>query len=182
MRISKRLSKPQRVEIREGLEFAPEVGAGGHRRRKRRDFQDFPVLPPTILSLLNSIGMLCATFVWLAEIGTDMSSSDKTELQRDILLTWHDNPGATNKEIAEACDCSASYVSQVKNRFDGYNEMEAMFDREDRELEQMFGNGILEEGTGTTVKSGEQQGLAEIYKRYEANATGLDPVDEADNS
>lgn len=116
--------------------------------------------------------MLCATFVWLGKNGINMSLGGKTELQRDILLTWYDNPSATNKEIAEACDCSASYVSQVKNRFDGYNEMEAMFDREDRELEQMFGSGILDEGTGNTMESGEQQGLAEIYEDLPDNAVG----------
>ena len=50
--------------------------------------------------------------------------------------------------------------------------MEAMFDREDRELEQMFGSGILDEGTGNTMESGEQQGLAEIYEDLPDNAVG----------
>lgn len=101
-----------------------------------------------------------------------MSSGGKTELQRDILLTWYDNPNATNNEIAEACDCSASYVSDVKNRFDGYTEMEAMFDREDRELEQMFGSGILDTGASSIAGSGEQQGLAETYENLPDNAVG----------
>ena len=101
-----------------------------------------------------------------------MSSGGKTDLQRDILTTWYENPDATNKEIAEACDCSSSYVSQVKNRFDGYTEMEAMFDREDRELEQMFGSGILDGRQSTAMQSGEQQGLAEIYEDLPDNAVG----------
>lgn len=72
-----------------------------------------------------------------------MGDGGKTDLQREILLTWHQHPNATNKEIARACDCSASYVSQVKNRFDDYDEFEAMMDRQDRELERMFGGDIF---------------------------------------
>jgi hypothetical protein len=101
-----------------------------------------------------------------------MSSDSKTNLQRDILITWYDNPNATNKEIAEACDCSASYVSEVKNRFDGYNEMEAMFDREDRELERMFGDGVLGASSNNTTPSGDQKGLAETYDDLPDNAVG----------
>lgn len=73
-----------------------------------------------------------------------MPGDGKTELQRDILLTWYNNPDATNQEIADACDCSASYVSQIKNRFDDYNEMEAMLDRQDKEMEQIFGDDIFD--------------------------------------
>ena len=101
-----------------------------------------------------------------------MSSNGKTQLQRDILITWYENPSATNKEIAEACDCSASYVSEVKNRFDGYNEMEAMFDRQDRELEQMFGDGVFSTGPENMAGPREQQGLAEIYEDRPDNAAG----------
>jgi len=78
-----------------------------------------------------------------------MGNSSKTDLQRDILLTWWESPNATNQEIAGACDCSSSYVSQTKNRFDDYNEFEAMMDRQDAELEQMFGENIFE-NSGTT--------------------------------
>ncbi|MDS0220864.1 hypothetical protein NDI54_05785 [Haloarcula sp. S1AR25-5A] len=77
-----------------------------------------------------------------------MSNDAKTDLQRQILLTWYENPNATNTEISEMCDCSASYVSQVKNRFDNYNEMEYMMDRQDEELEVMFGSDIF--GNSTT--------------------------------
>lgn len=107
-----------------------------------------------------------------------MSSGGKTDLQRDILITWYENPNATNKEIAEACDCSASYVSQVKNRFDDYSEMEAMFDREDRELERMFGEGVLNGGSSSmgasmnVADSGEPKGLAEVYEDLPDNAVG----------
>ncbi|MXR42508.1 MarR family transcriptional regulator [Halobaculum sp. WSA2] len=107
-------------------------------------------------------------------------SQGKTDLQREILLTWHEHPNATNAEIAEACDCSASYVSQVKNRFDGYDEMEAMFDRQDRELEQMFGDGILDGSSqsvgGTSSPSASslngEPGIAEMYEDLPDNAAG----------
>ncbi|OYR54457.1 winged helix-turn-helix domain-containing protein [Halorubrum halodurans] len=101
-----------------------------------------------------------------------MSGSQKTELQRDILLAWYQNPNATNKQIAEACDCSASYVSTVKNRFDDYNEFEAMMDRQDREMEQMFGEDIF---GGNTVSGGssDQPGLAQQWEEIPNNAPGL---------
>lgn len=72
-----------------------------------------------------------------------MSSDDETELQREILRTWRSHPDATNREIADACDCSPSYVSQVKNRFDSYGEFDATTDRRDRELERTFGGDIF---------------------------------------
>ena len=103
-----------------------------------------------------------------------MPSNGKTELQRNILLTWYENPGSTNKEIAEACDCSASYVSNVKNRFDNYNSMEAMMDREDKEMQKMFGEDIFSGSINTTSASGmdEQRGLAEIYEDLPNNVVG----------
>ncbi|WP_256296402.1 hypothetical protein [Haloarchaeobius salinus] len=110
-----------------------------------------------------------------------MRSGDKTALQREILLTWHRNPNATNKEIAEACDCSASYVSQVKNRFDDYNEFEAMMDRQDRELERMFGGDIFAgQGQQTSARSMNAQpansaegvNLAEAWDELPDNPVG----------
>lgn len=103
-----------------------------------------------------------------------MPSNGKTELQRNILLTWYENPGSTNKEIAEACDCSASYVSNVKNRFDNYNSMEAMMDREDKEMQKMFGEDIFSGSINTKSASGmdEQRGLAEIYEDLPNNVVG----------
>jgi hypothetical protein len=107
-----------------------------------------------------------------------MPSDGKTALQRDILLTWYNNPNATNKEIAKRCDCSASYVSQVKNRFDDYNEMEAMMDRQDREMEQMFGDDIFSSGDpiggggDDLLASGPEKGLAEQYEDLPDNLAG----------
>lgn len=100
----------------------------------------------------------------------------KTDLQRDILLTWYENPNATNKEIAEACDCSASYVSQVTNRFEDYNEMEAMMDRQDKEMERMFGDDIFQSmpsGNGQH-RTGDANGpsLVEIYTEQPDNLIG----------
>ena len=51
--------------------------------------------------------------------------SDMTELQREIILTARDYPRATQKEIADRCDCSASYVSNVLNRYDSVDAFHA---------------------------------------------------------
>lgn len=101
--------------------------------------------------------------------------SGKTDLQREILLTWYDNPNMTNKEIAEACDCSASYVSQIKNRFDDYNEFEAMMDRQDRQMEQMFGDDIFAGGAPSAGQagSGDQQGFIELWQELPNDTTGI---------
>lgn len=100
-----------------------------------------------------------------------MPNSGKTDLQRDILLTWYKNPNATNKEIAEACDCSASYVSTIKNKFDNYDDFEAMMDRQDREMQQMFGDNIF---NNTQFDSGvPEKGLAENWQEIPNNIPGL---------
>ena len=103
-----------------------------------------------------------------------MSNGSKTDLQRDILLTWWENPNATNQEIADACDCSASYVSQIKNRFDNYNEFDAMMDRQDAELERMFGDDIFK-NSGTTPAAVEASGpgIAEQWNDIPNNIPGL---------
>ena len=103
-----------------------------------------------------------------------MGDSSKTDLQRDILLTWRENPNGTNQEIADACDCSASYVSQVKNRFDNYDEFDAMMDREDAELEQMFGDDIFRNsGTVPGAVESEGPGIAEQWDEIPNNIPGL---------
>ena len=101
--------------------------------------------------------------------------SGKTDLQREILLTWYNNPDITNKEIAEACDCSASYVSQIKNRFDDYNEFEAMMDRQDRQMEQMFDDDIFASGalSAGQTGSGDQQGFIELWQELPNDTTGI---------
>src|SRR6056297_1765672 len=103
-----------------------------------------------------------------------MGNSSKTDLQRDILLTWWENPNATNQEIADACDCSASYVSQIKNRFDDYTEFEAMMDRQDAELEQMFGENIFgNRETAPAAVESEGPGIAEQWNDIPNNIPGL---------
>ncbi|WP_144924722.1 MarR family transcriptional regulator [Halorubrum salsamenti] len=103
-----------------------------------------------------------------------MGNGSKTGLQRDILLTWWENPNATNQEIADACDCSASYVSQIKNRFDDYNELDAMMDRQDSELERMFGEGIFgNNGTTPAAVETEGPGIAEQWNEIPNNIPGL---------
>jgi hypothetical protein len=61
----------------------------------------------------------------------------KTELKRDILLALQNNPDATNKSIAKDVGCSESYVSQVKQEFDDYDNVDAMADAIDREVDQL---------------------------------------------
>ena len=102
-----------------------------------------------------------------------MGDSSKTNLQRDIPLTWWENPNATNQEIADACDCSASYVSQIKNRFDDYNEFDAMMDRQDAELEQMFGEGIFRNSGTAPAAEPEGPGIAEQWSEIPNNIPGL---------
>ena len=102
-----------------------------------------------------------------------MSGSQKTELQRDILLTWYKNPNATNKDIADACNCSSSYVSTVKNRFDDYNEFEAMMDQQDKEMEQMFGEGIFGQNQAASGNQSNQPGLAQQWEQIPNNPPGL---------
>ena len=108
-----------------------------------------------------------------------MSKGEKTDLQRQILLTWYENPNATNQQIADACDCSSSYVSQIKNRFDGYDEMEYMFDSQDAELERMFGGDIFS-GQSQPVANGgvdmgqpsEGKSIGEMYEELPNNMAG----------
>ena len=102
-----------------------------------------------------------------------MSGSQKTELQRDILLTWYKNPNATNKDIADACNCSSSYVSTVKNRFDDYNEFEAMMDQQDKQMEQMFGEGIFGQNQAASGNQSNQPGLAQQWEQIPNNPPGL---------
>lgn len=63
--------------------------------------------------------------------------ADKTKLQRKILLTAYDNPKMTQAEIARQLNCSSSYVSQVLNRYDGQDAMEARIE----ELNSQLGIG-----------------------------------------
>ena len=54
-----------------------------------------------------------------------MSIADLTDLQREILVTAYRNPRASQSEIAKRCDCSASYVSNVLNRYDEFDALQA---------------------------------------------------------
>jgi len=108
-----------------------------------------------------------------------MSKGDKTDLQRQILLTWYENPNASNQQIADVCDCSGSYVSQIKNRFDGYDEMEYMFDSQDAEMERMFGGDIFSGQSQPVASSGidmgqpsEGKGIGEMYEELPDNMAG----------
>lgn len=103
-----------------------------------------------------------------------MSTKGKTDLQRDILLTWHRYPDATNSEIANMCDCSASYVSQIKNRFDSYDQMDAMIDRQDRELERMFGDDFFASSRSSSpaLQQGGGVNVAEAWEELPDNPAG----------
>ena len=65
--------------------------------------------------------------------------TEKTDLQRDILIEWYNDKEATNEEIAERLDCSPSYVSEVKNKFEDYDEFQAILDKEARRFEEITG-------------------------------------------
>ncbi|MFB6198032.1 MAG: hypothetical protein ABEI52_07170, partial [Halobacteriaceae archaeon] len=65
--------------------------------------------------------------------------TEKTDLQRDILIEWYNDKDATNEEIAERLDCSPSYVSEVKNKFEDYDEFQATLDEEARRFEEITG-------------------------------------------
>ncbi|AUX10689.1 hypothetical protein AArcSl_3082 [Halalkaliarchaeum desulfuricum] len=60
--------------------------------------------------------------------------SDKTELQRKILITAYNNPTATQAEIAKKCNCSSSYVSTVLNRYDRWDAMDAQIEQLNQDL------------------------------------------------
>ena len=68
--------------------------------------------------------------------------SNKTELQREILITAQRNPHATQSEIADMCNCSASYVSNVLSRFDHWDAMDAEIEQMNRELGYNPGRGL----------------------------------------
>lgn len=61
----------------------------------------------------------------------------KTELKRDILLELQNNPNATNKQIANAVDCSPSYVSTVRNQYDNYSDVDALQDQIQKDLDNL---------------------------------------------
>ncbi|WP_129115103.1 winged helix-turn-helix domain-containing protein [Halegenticoccus tardaugens] len=58
----------------------------------------------------------------------------KTELQRRILLAAYNNPRLSQSQIASRVGCSSSYVSQVLNRFDSLDAMEADIEQLNIEL------------------------------------------------
>lgn len=41
-----------------------------------------------------------------------------TDLEEDILVVAHRNPDMTNEEIAEKLDCSASWVTETRNKYE----------------------------------------------------------------
>lgn len=55
--------------------------------------------------------------------------SERTELQREILVTAYANPDMSQAEIADRVGCSASYVSSVLNEYDSYDAMEARIEQ-----------------------------------------------------
>jgi len=60
--------------------------------------------------------------------------------------------------------------ARPKNRFDDYNEFEAMMDRQDAELEQMFGENIFENsGTTSATVESEGPGIAEQWNEIPNN-------------
>ena len=69
--------------------------------------------------------------------------TEKTALDRDILIEWYHNKDASDEEIAEAVGSTASHVGEVKDTFADYDDFQATLDEEER---------TFEERTGMTVK------------------------------
>ncbi|NHN58759.1 MULTISPECIES: winged helix-turn-helix domain-containing protein [Halorussus] len=105
--------------------------------------------------------------------------SQKTDLQREILLTAHQNPDLTNKEIADRCDCSSSYVSTVLNRYEDYGVLEAMDDQmiqDQRELDRMLdgmglGAGANDQQSGSKRGGGNTTPAVEDFSLKEPETT-----------
>lgn len=77
--------------------------------------------------------------------------SEKTELQRQILIEAYDNRHLNQREIAERVGCSRSYVSTVLNRYDGHDAMEARIE----ELNSQLG---IEPSRASSVGGGQHRG------------------------
>ncbi|MFC7155494.1 HNH endonuclease [Halomarina halobia] len=60
--------------------------------------------------------------------------SDKTELQRLILIERYNDPNVTQAEIARKLGCSSSYVSQVLRQYDSFDAIQARIDQLNHEL------------------------------------------------
>jgi hypothetical protein len=60
--------------------------------------------------------------------------AEKTELQREILVTAYNNPHLNQSEIAERVDCSSSYVSSVLQRFDNIDAMHAEIEQLNQDI------------------------------------------------
>jgi len=60
--------------------------------------------------------------------------AEKTELQREILITAYNNRQLSQAEIADRVGCSASYVSNVLNRFDSVDAMHAEIEQLNHDL------------------------------------------------
>lgn len=67
--------------------------------------------------------------------------SERTELQREILVTAYDHPELSQVEVANHVGCSASYVSNVLNDYDSHDAMEAR-------IEQLGGRNGMDLGIG----------------------------------
>lgn len=59
---------------------------------------------------------------------------EKTDLQREILITAHNNPHLKQTEIADRVGCSSSYVSDVLNRFNSIDAMQAEIEQLNHDL------------------------------------------------
>jgi transcriptional regulator with XRE-family HTH domain len=94
--------------------------------------------------------------------------SDMTDLQRQIMRTARDYPRASQKEIADRCDCSSSYVSNVLNQYDSVNAFNA-------DLNTMPGVDTLQTSTnmGSPVWLEDTEPIVEDEELDEAVAEGM---------
>lgn len=102
-------------------------------------------------------------------VTTIKEMSEKTELQRRILITAYNNPRMNQSEIANRCDCSRSYVSQVLREYNDHDAMEARIKEMNRQLgisadslELDPGIGRLDDGITSDFEDGNLEDVGPI--------------------
>lgn len=102
--------------------------------------------------------------------------SNKTELQRDILITAHDNPQLSKSDIARRVDCSDSYVGQVLSRYDSHDAMQARIEELNRQLGVDTGNSGLGMIGPTPTNQSSTESIDADYRIPEEGIDQIGPI------
>jgi hypothetical protein len=81
--------------------------------------------------------------------------SERTELQREILVNAYDNPNLSQVEVADRVGCSASYVSSVLSEYNSNDAMQAR-------IEQLGGRGGMSRDFGGLSGNTNADGLDQV--------------------